>query len=239
MSLRRKRLARTIPWLLALTAFLAAQEVQRHGLVFEEWIDDTFFGGYRPPGYTQKWDIPAAENKNHGGVPVNPKAAKYGTPVDLGDALRQFDINEPFILVLGFWRQEGDEKTFINIVAPRIEPARWKKLWGPVTRADLEKLDAVIKDQSLPPEAARAAAMKIKSAPPFTLAVIEVNPKIDAHTQRRLQCSLRFDDVFKFLAPEKDPRPQEHAALWGAEYPQPVASKPRQFNHDGPDAPKS
>jgi len=53
--------------------FLRAQEVQHHGLVFEEWIRDTFFDGYRPPSYTQKWDIPAAVNKKFGGVPVNPK----------------------------------------------------------------------------------------------------------------------------------------------------------------------
>ena len=215
--------------LLALVATLAAAEVQRHGLVFEEWIDDTFFGGYRPPSYTQKWDIPAAENKNHGGVPVNPKAIKYGTPVDLGDALRQFAIDEPFILAIGFWLQDRDEKYFVNLIAPRIEPAAWKKLWGTVTRADLENLDAVVKDKSLTPEQARAAAQKIKNAPPFTTAVIEVNPKIDSKTQRRLQCSLSFANVFKHLAPDADPRPQEHVALWGVEFPQAIASKPREL----------
>jgi hypothetical protein len=212
---------------LALVLTLAAAEVQHHGLVFEEWIDDTFFEGYRPPNYTQKWDIPAAQNKNHGGVPVNPKAIKYGAPVDLGDALRQFAIDEPFILAIGFWRQDGDEKRFVNLIAPRIEPTAWKKLWGAVTQADLEKLDAVVKDKSLSPAEARAAAQKIKNAPPFTTAVIEVNPKIDAKTQRRLQCSLRFDDVFKYLAPGADPRPQERVALWGVEFPQAIASKPR------------
>lgn len=211
----------------ALPLFVAAQEVQQHGLVFEAWIDDTFFGGYRPPNYTQKWDIPAAQNKTHGGVPVNPKAVKYGTPVDLGDALRQFDVNEPFILALGFWEQVGDEKRFVNIVAPRVEPALWRKLWGSVTRADLERLDAAIKDKSLTPEAARAAAKKMKSAPPFTTAVIEVNPKIDSKTQRRLQCSLRFADVFKYLAPEAEAKRQERPALWGVEFPHAVESKPR------------
>jgi hypothetical protein len=236
MPPRRKVLAHAIAWLLALTAALAAQEVQRHGLVFEEWIDNTFFAGYRPPGYTQKWDIPATVNKDHGGVPVSLKAAKYGAPVDLGDALRQFDIDEPFVLVLGFWQQARDEKIFVNLVAPRIEPVAWKKLWGPVPRADLEKLAAVIKDKALTPAEARTAAQKIKSAPTFTQAVIEVNPKIDSHTQRRLQCSLRFADVFKFLAPGADPRPQVHVALWGAEFPQPVASGPREFKRSGADA---
>jgi hypothetical protein len=215
---------------IGVVACLFAQEVQHHGLVFEEWIDDTFFDGYRPPNYTQKWDIPAAQNKTHGGVPVNPKAVKYGTPVDLGDALRQFDIHEPFILALGFWDQVGDDKHFVNIIAPRIEPLVWKKLWGAVTRTDLEKLAAVIKDRSLTPEEARAAAKKIKSAPPFTTAVIEVNPKIDSKTQRRLQCSLRLEDVFKYLAPETDARRQERPSLWGVEFPHPIESKPRPIN---------
>lgn len=207
-----------------------AQEVQQHGLVFETWVRDTFFDGYRPPSYTQRWDIPAAINRHHGGVPVNPKAAKYGSPVDLGDALRQFQIEEPFVLVIGFWQQHGAEKRFVNIVAPRIEPAQWRKLWGPVTRADLERLDAVVKDRSLTPEAARAAAQKIKNAPPFSHATIVVNPKIDSQTQRRLQCSLRFDDVFAHLVPGGNPAPQEQPALWGVPFPGAVSSAPRSFN---------
>ena len=109
---------------------LHSAEEQVHGVIFEQWIRDTFFNGYKPKSYTQKWDIPAAANRRFGGVPVNPKAAKYGTPVDLGDALRQFDIAEPFILALGFWQQAGEEKRFVNLVAPRIEPAAWRKLWG-------------------------------------------------------------------------------------------------------------
>jgi len=121
-------------------------------------------------------------------------------------------------------------KRFVTIAAPRIEPAAWRKLWGPVTRADLERLDAIIKDKSLTPEQAREAAKKIKSAPPFTEAVIEVNPKIDSKTQRRLQCSLRNADFFQHLAPAADAKPQEHAALWGVEFPQPVASKPRELH---------
>lgn len=216
--------------LLTLAVLGRAQEVQSHGLVFEKWVRDTFFGGYVPPGYTQKWDIPAKVNKSHGGVPVNPKATKYGTPVDLGDALRQFDIAEPFILVIGYWRQEGDTKRFVNIAAPTITPEQWKKLWGPVTRAHLEKLDALIKDRSLDYREARERAQAMKRTAPFNQSVIVFNPKIDSKTQRRLQCSLRFEDVFKFLAPEADPQPQEHPALWGEKFPAEVASKPRTFS---------
>ncbi len=108
---------------IALSVATRAAAVQQHGLVFEEWVRDTFFDGYKPLSATQKWDVPAAVNKTHGGVPVNPKATKNRTPVDLGDALRQFDIAEPFLLVVGFWEQNGADKKFVNIIAPRIEPA--------------------------------------------------------------------------------------------------------------------
>lgn len=210
----------------ALAVALSAQEVQRHGLVFEEWVRDTFFDGYRPPSYTQKWDIPAEANRAHGGVPVNPKAIKHGTAVDLGDALRQFAINEPFMLVLGFWRQDGEEKHFTNILAPIITPEQWRALWGPVTLDDLLRLDRLIKDTSVSIAETRRLAAKMKNTPPFTQAVIQVNPKIDAR-QRRLQCSIRFADVFKHLAPAVDPTPQAQASLWNVPFPGPIKSPPR------------
>lgn len=210
-------------------AGLRAEEVQRHGIIFEEWIRDTFFDGYVPAGYTQKWDIPAEANLRHGGVPVNPKAARYRTPVDFGDALRQFDIAEPFILVVGYWVQEGPEKRVVNIVAPRIEPATWRKLWSPITRADLEKLDAVIKDRSLDFREARKRAHALKSAPPFSEAIMVVNPKIDSKGQRRLQCSLRSDDLFKHLAPEAKAGVQKTPSLWGVPFDATVTSGPRVF----------
>lgn len=219
-----------LAWLLSCASTLRAQEVQQHGLAFETWIRDTFFDGYAPPGYTQKWDIPAEANLRHGGVPVNPKAAKYRTPVDLGDALRQYDITEPFILAVGYWVQEGDEKRFVNIVAPRIDPDAWRRLWGPVTRADLERLDAVIKNRSLTYREARKQAQAIKDAPPFTHAVIVMNPKIDSKGQRRLQCSLRSDDLYQHLAPEAHTGVQKTPSLWGVPFPATVKSKPREFS---------
>jgi len=204
-----------------------AQEVQHHGLVFEKWVRDSFFGGYQPAGYTQKWDIPASANTAHGGVPANPKAVKYGTPVDLGDALRQYEIDEPFLLLVGFWRQDGDRKRIVHLAAPLITPEKWRELWTPVTHADLQKLDALIKDRSHTPEQARKLALKMKNSPPFNRSVIQVNPKIDTKDQRRLQCSIRFADFFQHLAPDLDPAPQAEPALWGVKFPGPIASKPR------------
>jgi hypothetical protein len=221
--------------LLALAPLNApAAEVQIHGLAFEHWVRATFFDVYQPPGYTQKWDIPAEANRlpdpSLAGLPVNPKAVKFGAPVGLGDALRQFDIDEPFLLVLGYWEQPSpDRKRFVKILAPRIEPAVWRALWGPVTRADLERLDAVIKDRSLSPAEARRRARALKAAPPFSECVFVLNPKIDSKTQRRLQCSLRYEDVRKHLAPGSPPGPDATPSLWGVPFTGEINSAPRTF----------
>lgn len=210
---------------LALAA--GAAEEQAHGLVFERWLRETFFGGYNPKGYTQKWDIPAEANKDHGEIPVNPKVAKYGMPVGMGDALRQFEINEPFLLIVGFWDQETPEtKRFVNAQAARVEPETWRKLWGDITREDLDRMVAVVKDSALTIEEARKRVAAMKKTAPFNRTVIELNPKLD-RSQRRLQCSLGFAAFFDVLAPAADRSRQEKPVVFGIPVPNRIESKPR------------
>jgi len=220
-----------IPALLAATlALAAAPEAPPPGPGFERWVRDTFFDGYKPASYTQRGDIPAAANPEYGGIPVNPKASPYGTALDLGDALRQYEIDEPFLLIVGSWQQTGDGRRIVNITAPVVRPELWRQLWAPVTYADLLRFDALVKDLGPSVEETRRLALKMKNSPPFSAAVIQVNPRIDARGQRRLQCSLRFADFFEHLAPGADRAAQEHPALFGVAYPGPIASKPRERN---------
>jgi hypothetical protein len=51
----------------------------------------------------------------------------------------------------------------------------------------------------------RREALEVKSRPPFSEAVIQVNPKIDA-SQRRLQCSISYVRIFENLAEGTDRR---------------------------------
>ncbi len=223
---------RTLALLLLLLAVpVGAEEVQHHGVVFEQWVRDTFFGGYKPESYTQKWDVPAEFNTHHGGIPANPKAVKFGSSIDLGDALRQFDIaekGERFLLILGFWTQDGKNKRWVNAVSAEVTPEQYRRLWEPVTRADLERLDSVVKDKSLSLAEAREEAQQIKRRVPFSNAIMQVNPKIDAH-QRRLQCSIRFGDFFHELAPAADSTKQDKPVLWGVPLPEEFESAPRKL----------
>lgn len=209
-----------------------ASEVQRHGLTFEGWVAGEFFGGVQSDSPTAKWDIPARANRDHGGVPVNPKAIRYGEPVMLGDALRQYDIDEPFLLIVGFWRQEGVRKNFVQSLAAHITPERWRELWAPVTRADVEELDRLVKDTSRTVEEVRREVLQRKKEPPFTEAVIQLNPKVD-RSQRRLQCSISFVRLFEHLAPGKDRGALDQAEIFGRPIPSVEASPPRSFAPSG------
>lgn len=216
-------------WLALHSVASAPAEVQRHGIEFETWIRATFFDHYQAPSPTQKWDIPAEANTRYGGVPVNPKATKFRTPVGLGDALRQFDIDEPFLLIVGYWEQRGPDKHFVKVVAPLVQPQVWRRLWGPIQRADLEALDACIRDRSRPHTEVQRAAQAMKSRPPYSQSVITLNPKIDGKGQRRLQCSLSYDALFEHLLPGTDPGPEAHPTLFGQPVPVLRGSAPRSF----------
>ncbi len=225
-------LCRGVLLALAVFIFLAgairASEVQHHGLSFEHWVADTFFGGHRAAGPTDKWDIPASANKDHGNVPVNPKATKFGQAVGLGDAMRQYDIDEPFLLIVGFWEQQGADKKFVQAIAVHVTPEQWRKLWSPVTRADLEAIDKVVKDTSLSIAEARLEVLRRKKQPPFSEAVIQVNPKIDK-SQRRLQCSISYERLFDAFAPGVDRGLLEAPEVFGHPIPVILASPSREF----------
>jgi hypothetical protein len=118
-------------------------------------------------------------------------------------------------------------KRIVNAVAVRVEPAQWRALWGGVTRADLERLDAAIKDRDIDHLKARRRAQAIKSQPQFRSAAITLNPKIDSRVQRRLQCSLSFDKVFALLAPGASREATDSPELWGVRVPAPFYSPPR------------
>ncbi len=142
----------------------------------------------------------------------------------------QFSIaekGERFLLVAGFWVQEGDTKKWVNAVAADVSLEQYRALWSPITREDLEKLDAVVEGQvPLPGRSPRRGAEDQTPRALHQGHHGSESAKIDAH-QRRLQCSIRFGDFFHFLAPAADPTKQDQPMLWNVPLPAPFESKPR------------
>lgn len=211
-------------------------EVQAHGFSFEKWVRDTFFAGYTG-NYMQEWDVPPEDNQGHAipaefrNLPVSIKTAKYGSPINLGDVLRQRQIAADFIMIVGFWRQRTPtEKWFEEIGVVRFTAATWAALWGELTLEQLRAIDREVKDMGLPYATARLHARDWKRhTPAVGTARFVINPKIDSKTQRRIQCSLPFAAFWQQAG--RPPQPADTPLLWGVPFSNPVRSAPRRFNN--------
>ena len=180
----------------------------------------------------QKWDIPDSENKEPEvpiewrDFPVSIKTAKWGSPIGLGDAIRQRNTNESFVMIAGFWRQRTpQEKWFEEIGVVKFHPEFWNSLWGAVSLATLRELDSKIKDLRLHYSDARKVAKQWKSQLVKSGSKIVINPKIDSKKQRRIQCSLPFPIFWE--AADRNPTKRNSPMLFGKNFPNPVRSKPR------------
>ncbi|MFI5338109.1 MAG: hypothetical protein ACHQ5A_15075 [Opitutales bacterium] len=185
---------------------------------FSTWVQRTFFAAYQPDEGGARWDIPAEANPDHGRVPVNIRSGPLGGAIDLGEARRQYEIEEPFLLVLGLWAPGASPPHLAGVAAPLITPEQWRALWGPVTYADLLRFEDLIQDPARPIEETRRLVLRMKSSPPFSQAGMQLNPIVEP-ALRQLRCSLRVEDVYRLLAPDLKPVPGGHPALWGVACP--------------------
>ena len=183
----------------------------------------------------QKWDVPSDQNI-HAAVPsqfhrlpVSIKTAKAGSPINLGDVLRQRQIDHDFLMIVGFWEQRTQtEKWLVDIGCALFRAADWHALWGQLTLAEILAIDAVVKNQNTHYSIVRAEAQAWKKRPSVQTASLVINPKIDSKTQRRIQCSVPHQSFWRAVGRE----PQKHDAptLWNTVFPNPVISSARIFN---------
>jgi hypothetical protein len=209
-------------------------EVQKHGFTFEKWVRDTLFRGYEG-NYMQKWDVPPDHNKHpamdslHRALPVSIKTAGFGSPIGLGDALRQRSTDQPFVMIAGFWTQRtATEKWFEAIGAAKFRAKEWSALWGSLTLDNIAELDAMVKDMSKSHTIARKRAQEWKKR--FFAdsgSCIVLNPKIDSKAQRRVQCSLPFSVFWEFAGAE--PERVDAPELYGIPFENPIVSSARTF----------
>jgi hypothetical protein len=209
-------------------------EVQAHGFNFEKWVRDQFFAAYSGT-YMQKWDVPPDHNmhavvpERWRGLPVSIKTAKLGSPIGLGDVLRQRQIDHDFLMIVGFWSQRTlTEKWFVDIGCAMFRAVDWDALWGRLTLAEIAVIDAVVKNQGAHYSVVRAEAQKWKRSVARHGCTLVINPKIDSKTQRRIQCSL--PNTAFWAAAGRTSQKLDAPELWGRVFPNPVISVARTFN---------
>jgi hypothetical protein len=113
-------------------------EVQKHGVIFEDWIKSILGVEKLATNYTQKWDIP-------GEIPMSVKCTGLRNALEFGSTVRIWEINKTFILVVGRWEQVGSKKFIRSIDEIKITPEILRKMRGSVSLNEIKDFDKKIK----------------------------------------------------------------------------------------------
>lgn len=210
-------------------------ERQGHGKAFEDWVVETFLENRKIPSHTDKWDAEGVTFKEefkmktyfYNGLPISIKTCKFNSSINFGDAIRQFENGQDFLLIVGFWKQSGKNKRIVQVVTKKVGKDEWHELFidyktekekGPEhckkrTGEKIKELHKKIKTTDDHKEArkiAKTEKSEIKSK-------MTLNPKIDSKGQRRLQCSMSKTVFFEFTGVSQTN--DNSATLWGETVP--------------------
>ena len=206
-------------------------ESQKHGFDIERIILRDVFKvaeGTRI-SYTSKDDLPCGLNSLNPGEAISIKTT-MSKSVDMGNPFSIFSCETPTTLIVVRLRQTSPTTKTIESVT-EIDLLRAKSyLFGTVSQADLDDLNAATK--AIPPgrqpAAIKAPAHAKKEALNAASGAIAFRVKVDSKTQRRIQCS--FPDFPAFCAAHPDVVLSHSAtpSLRGCALPLTITSPPRQ-----------
>lgn len=177
---------------------------------FDRQVLDTLLGR----GMDEFWDINGSANRFNPGLPVAIHFSEWGQPVDLGEAARQRAVNEPFELIIGFYEKlpSSSEATVVAVHDIKIDAARWEKLWGKITLAEIKQLEAAFKTG--PDKNAMFYAMGECSRIGKKGSAIQIEPRI-SRNKRQIACYIPFGIFCTELLNDPVPKKQQGLALWG------------------------
>jgi len=168
---------------------------QLHGKEYENHIKLAFPGvSDEIVSSLSKWDIDAKYDYKN--LPTSIKSSAAKGSIELSDARRFWGINEPFRLILGIYDQINNVKYFNSLHEFEITHDEHKILLGNITYDEISKFHESLKEFELGDhDKARKYAHDINKNNFKKRSVLNLNPKIDSKTQRRLQCSINFSDL--------------------------------------------
>lgn len=169
-------------------------ERQRHGFVFEDFVEKEY-GVDRSEGhYTSQWD------GSLNGHPVSIKTAKLGSEIGLADFRRNAENTESFYLFVGFW--EGSPQNIVNVEVLFIDGKQWNKLFpAKFTNEFYYILNLVSNDRS-DDVLWRGLIGQAKEAwESETSNLVRPRFKRDHGTQKRVQCAINYKDFYSYFMP--------------------------------------
>lgn len=176
---------------------------QSHGKAFEREVISTCFGITKEVaesfGDQAIFDIPLGviTCKHETGDPVSIKtaaanAAKAAASVCLSDARRVWSWAGPLMLVVGVYEQKGSFKQVHSVYEFKfmLDDDERTRLYGSISYEEVRGFHETLRAYGAGAHAkARAWAKTQKRLLQPRAGVLQLNPKIDSKSQRRLQCS--------------------------------------------------
>ena len=175
-------------------------EVQAHGNKFEDIVTRERTGlskkeydGLKKNGYTSSFDLSK-------GLKVDYNASIKTTgnnTICCSDILRMMKHND-YRLIVGCYNQVGDQKIFHTQYEFFIQPNDYLTLWGDM---DFQRVEFFVNYVKSIPQGAKArddsklVRDNLQESVSCDKALYTINPKVDSKKQRRVQCSLKLDEL--------------------------------------------
>ena len=177
-------------------------EVQAHGNYYEDLktrqitgLSKEEYDALKENGYTSGMDIMKGLMSAYD---YSIKTSK-GNTVDCGDILRRRQEKE-YHLVVAQWEQAGDNKVFYNEYTFFITPDLEQKLWGRMNYNQLAEYVDYIKNIPAGRKAQQETKTErtvLKNCISDKNALMTIHPKVDSKKQRRVQCSVKINELIK------------------------------------------
>ena len=178
------------------------QQSQHHGFVFENQIRTKVFGMTSENNDTGKHDIPKDKNKLNSNENVSIKMSGK-SDICCGDILRfyDYDFADENTMIIGQYTQNATQKTITRIIELDYNKKLHEYLFGTATREELvEYVDMVkaVPRGKVSERLRKEILQKKKDIEKKHGMVIQISPKIDSCSQRRVQCRIKnIDDVIR------------------------------------------
>lgn len=175
-------------------------EVQSHGIAFEDFkikeltgISKKEYDKLKSNGYTSSFDLVK-------GIIVDYNGSIKSTgknSINCADILKRMEEKE-YQLIIGCYIQKENNKIFHTEYEFYITPNDYSKLWGNMT---YEKVKTFVDFVKSIPEGRQAQKNTLKERKLLQEQVqckqslMKINPKVDSKNQRRVQCSVKLDEM--------------------------------------------
>jgi len=169
---------------------------QSHGLVWDSEIREKVFGLPQCINDTKKYDIDCSDNKYCPDENVSIKTT-CSTNIDCGDIIRfynnDFTENKYTNIIIIVYEQHANTKQIKEIIEFKYSAEIRKFLFGTITKEEIEEYNKYIKSIPKGPVSKEIKTTYIQMKQELQTRhnmLINISPKVDSKSQRRVQCSI-------------------------------------------------